>query len=408
MSVITECLVADSVALSATAISHITPPFVETAFVATPEIVVQRFWGFLSATTALSATTLAGKRINNLEVPYTFTASVVTNSVQAVNFIEAPVLTLRSDLFSLIPEHLTTVTTAMSITVLQRGVLSLVIAPPVALTAAPVPGAVLGNLALSNFVLSAEILRTFKQLVVAPSLTLAATALTSARLTNLATVPLVLTSNVLPKLYAKNLVIAPAMALDTSVVTNSLQATSLIEADELLLEATTLDANGTIAWTAPTEIFAMSRYAFGFDFNSLATVGDSVFMFHQGGGYRRAPGDDIGSPINAFVRTDLMDFGDEYLKRGDKAYAAYMSTGGVQLDVGETRTGVEVTWSYALPVRPVVVAPSAGRFVIGRGIESRYLRFTIRNVPNATNGDASSTVNLRGMLIDYLRMSRKV
>lgn len=168
---------------------------------------------------------------------------------------------------------------------------------------------------------------------------------------------------------------------------------------EGVMEAAVIDELGISAWSAPTDTFAMTRYTLP-ALDSLATTGGAVIALGPDGAFRRAGTADDGDPFNAYIRTGLTDFGDAYIKRGDKAYAGYTSDGGVRLHVGETRTGVEQTWPYDLPARAAVTAPDAGRFDIGRGIETRYLRFTVSNVDG-------SAFALMGLEVDYLIISRR-
>lgn len=148
-------------------------------------------------------------------------------------------------------------------------------------------------------------------------------------------------------------------------------ASDTVHASDLIL----LPLRGA-AWTASTDTFAMSRYT-GYGFNSVAVVGGVLFGANDSGLYRIGATTDAGSEIQASVTTGLSDAGDPAQKRVREVYFGYESTSPLNCSVtGTQRTGGEITSNYSMTAR-TADDPIAGRVKIGRGMKSRFLRFTV-------------------------------
>lgn len=156
---------------------------------------------------------------------------------------------------------------------------------------------------------------------------------------------------------------------------------------------------GGAAWTAATESLGMSRYTLPFGLISLAAMGDAMLAIGPDGAYLLNADDDAGAPITATMRGALSDTGDSTLKHPLALYIAYTSTLPVKVSVGETSTGEEVTWDYTGPAF-AQTAPRPIRIPTGRGIRTRYVRFTISNT-----GGAPMTVFAAEH--DYIQTSRR-
>lgn len=153
------------------------------------------------------------------------------------------------------------------------------------------------------------------------------------------------------------------------------------------------------AWTANTENMAMSRYE-NWPFNSMAEVDGRLVALSPAGAYLLERGvDDDGESIPASMRGGMTDLGDGSLKRVSYAYMGYEG-GKVSLTVGTTESGAEVSYTYSAMPR-TATDPSAGRIKLGKGMRSRYWRFTIAN----EDGDDFMLFDM-GVLIDGL--SRKI
>ena len=174
---------------------------------------------------------------------------------------------------------------------------------------------------------------------------------------------------------------ARANAAFNVVVLDQLAALERIRDDAWADGAVLGEANGMTWWTAATDTFGMSRYL-TLPVQSLAVVAGELMAVSATGVYVRAGATDNGAKLDAYVRTGLYDFGADYLKRVDHLYVGYVSDGSMQVDVGETSTGEEITYSYTMPPR-AATAPTHGRTRLGRGLRSLYYRFTLRN----TNGE---------------------
>jgi hypothetical protein len=136
------------------------------------------------------------------------------------------------------------------------------------------------------------------------------------------------------------------------------------------------------AWTANTDTLAMSRYAH-LPLHALASVGDRLLLAGHAGVYRRGGTDDDGVPIDGYVRTGLHRWGTNALFRVQQVYAGYTG-GGLRVQVGETSTGQEITYSYDMPARSSTpTAPTHGRVKPGAGMRTMYARLTLRNIDGA-------------------------
>ena len=199
--------------------------------------------------------------------------------------------------------------------------------------------------------------------------------------------------------------------VDIAVVSAAIQtmhALDLMEAD-ICMNVRTFDTldTGTMIWTANTDTFAMSRYPVGDLMLGVATGAYGTFFGAENNVYLRTGNQDPQGPawgfeghIEAYLKTGLMDFGVAALKRFDKMYCLYTSQEGIQIDVGETSTGAEITYTYTAPAMSKT-AMKPTRVDMGRGAKTRMLRFTVRNI----EGDALS---LRGFVADLLDSTRRI
>jgi len=131
-----------------------------------------------------------------------------------------------------------------------------------------------------------------------------------------------------------------------------------------------------IAWTAAGETMGVSKYE-GVPFLSAASIGgELVGILDTGGAYALAADDDAGTPIAWRIRTGLLDFGKDQMKRPELIYVGYTAQAPVLMALAGTQSGEEVEYEYELPDRLADV-PGAARFKPGRGLLSRYYRLTL-------------------------------
>lgn len=153
--------------------------------------------------------------------------------------------------------------------------------------------------------------------------------------------------------------------------------TALLEDEASIADFYSLAGAGG-AWSASTDTFAMSRWD-GIAFNSLAEIDGVLYAAADDGLYRLEPG---AGKVPARIRGGLSDFGDPALKRFAYYYAGYQSAGQLRVAVGYVPDGVEEFVSYDLPLR-AAAGPTPNRTKLGRGMRSRYWRFTLENVDGA-------------------------
>lgn len=132
-----------------------------------------------------------------------------------------------------------------------------------------------------------------------------------------------------------------------------------------------------LAWTAPTDTFAMSRFT-GYRFNSAAVIGGRLIAADDGGLYLLTGDDDAGTPVVARLTTGLSDVGDPQQKRVREVFVGYEADGTLAMKVSGTGTGAEVGYTYTLPAK-TADDTIANRVKIGRGMRSRFWRFEFSN-----------------------------
>lgn len=143
------------------------------------------------------------------------------------------------------------------------------------------------------------------------------------------------------------------------------------------------------AWRAHLEPMAMSRYD-NYPFTSLAVVAGKLLGTGPGGVYLLEGATDAGSSIAAEIEQDWTDRvvgekgtePDPNLKRPRYVYLNTRVAGVLAFVLGCVEDGQEVEYDYSLP------DTTASGFVnirapLGRGIRSRHIRPTIRNVAGA-------------------------
>lgn len=134
-----------------------------------------------------------------------------------------------------------------------------------------------------------------------------------------------------------------------------------------------------LAWVCNTESRAFHTYR-NFPFNSFFELGGHYYGATDEGIYLLEGEDDAGVPIDAMVRTGLMDLGTGLLKRMEAMYLGYRSTGQLLLKVVTTSDYGEKTESwYSLDPQPAD-AFREGRIKVGRGLKSLYWGFELANV----------------------------
>lgn len=193
---------------------------------------------------------------------------------------------------------------------------------------------------------------------------------------DLAIATAVLASSVTGVLNGYNLATDQAQA--ASAVSDHLDALQLA-ISEAFASAVVIGEPTGGGWTANTDTLAMSRYEHD-PLNSLATIGDRLFLAGHDGVFQRAGTDDDGQPIDGYVQTGMQRWGANSLFRIQQLYVGYTGPR-LRVQIGETSTGAETTWSYDMPTRTTApTVPTHGRVTPGQGMRTMYARVTLRNI----------------------------
>jgi len=127
-----------------------------------------------------------------------------------------------------------------------------------------------------------------------------------------------------------------------------------------------------------SESQALSTYS-NFPFNSYAAF-NGVFLAADGNGIFALTGDtDDGTLIQANARVGITDFNTSHLKRVDRIYVGYQTTGDLVLKIF-TDGGVERDYALRSNQFPGLHSNAAR---LGKGLISRYWQFEIANVNGA-------------------------
>lgn len=137
---------------------------------------------------------------------------------------------------------------------------------------------------------------------------------------------------------------------------------------------------GALAWVLNSETGGLSTYD-NFGFSSIAVHDGVMYATSPEGVFALTADKDQNRDVDAEVQTGMMDFDIPTTKRISDIFVGY--TGG-QLEYSvETYDGANgEIYSYDMPERDAA-APRNNRVKPGRGLSSRYWRFTIKNIDGA-------------------------
>lgn len=148
---------------------------------------------------------------------------------------------------------------------------------------------------------------------------------------------------------------------------------------------------------------AVSEYS-GYDFNSLAVFDEAVYGASADGLERLDGADDAGSAIEWHVRTALLKLGDGRPFRIEKAYVQHTTRGRLLLTVHTIERDQEgaskrIEYVYELVDPSSTGQLRAGRFPVGRGLDSMFMAFELRSVDLATLDDTIEELSLRPIIL---------
>ena len=134
-----------------------------------------------------------------------------------------------------------------------------------------------------------------------------------------------------------------------------------------------------VAWVLNTQSGGLTNYN-NFGFSSLAFHGGKLYATSPDGFFELGGDNDDGRQIASTIQTGFLDFGVEEKKRISDVFVGY--TGGdLEFDV-ETYDGPQEVYTYEMEYREAD-APRNSRVKPGKGLNSRFWRFTIRNTGGA-------------------------
>lgn len=152
-------------------------------------------------------------------------------------------------------------------------------------------------------------------------------------------------------------------------------------------------------WAVRTDTLAATEYQ-QFPFNSMCRLENQYFGASEDGFFLLDGDTDDGQPIQARILTGELDFSTAEMKRIDRAYLGYTTSGDMVLKVIATHAGKKTEYWYRAPML-VRHEPTETRVPIGRGIVSRYLQFELCNVDGAD-------FELDRMDLEVLNLTRRV
>lgn len=176
-------------------------------------------------------------------------------------------------------------------------------------------------------------------------------------------------------------VVADGVALPDDAAA-SLEAVAAAD-DGVLLHATLrLGDDEFVGWVLNEG--APSQYTH-YPFNGLSAFGSRYVGTAADGVYLLEGEDDAGEPIEARIKTALMDFGAGVNKRIPDVYVAFAGGNKLVCKVVTVhpRTGQKTEAVYETTLPPGSEMHN-GRIKLGQGLESRYWQFTLANVDGAS------------------------
>jgi hypothetical protein len=135
-----------------------------------------------------------------------------------------------------------------------------------------------------------------------------------------------------------------------------------------------------LAWSMNTETTGVSRYT-NFGYTSLVQHNGVVYATSPEGVFALDADNDNSAHIDASFTTGFLDLGEESKKRLSSVYLSHRG-GELECDVETYDSRDEHVYTYSIEER-ATDAPRNTRIRIGKGLTSRYWRFTFKNVAGA-------------------------
>lgn len=173
--------------------------------------------------------------------------------------------------------------------------------------------------------------------------------------------------------------LSETVALDTSL--SAQQVLYQLVQEGLSLSIRLLaDNEWYTGWVMNTELLAPSEYQ-NVPFNSVCRLGDKYLAASDSGIYELSGSTDAGNQVATLLQTGVLDFGTNQLKRIEAMYLGYSATGQLKLRVDLAVRGEQQTYWYNVDANYIGKggAPTNGRVLLGKGMNSLYYRFSLTN-----------------------------
>lgn len=165
----------------------------------------------------------------------------------------------------------------------------------------------------------------------------------------------------------------------------------------LLYASLRLGGTDYVGWALNTDLKAATEYR-QYPFDSFATFKNRHYAAGPNGLVRRGGNTDAGVPIEAWLRTALLDFGTSKFKRVPDVYLGLRTNGAMVLKViTQDTTGAKVEDWYSVE-RTRANGPGAGNVGVGRGLRSTWWQFELHNVSGSDF--ALEDLSLRPLILD--------
>lgn len=174
--------------------------------------------------------------------------------------------------------------------------------------------------------------------------------------------------------------LAVSQGLATSSVDTQVESYVFVSSTATAQAAPSFVDKTLVAWALNTETGAAWTLS-NYQFDSIAAFGGKLLAIGPDGLYELSGTTDQGEPISAEIQWGFTDFKTPNLKRLSHVYIGYTSDGPLDVTV-ETYGNQDPVFTYQLEERAAEVARS-NRFPVGRGLASRYWRFTLSNQEGA-------------------------
>lgn len=167
----------------------------------------------------------------------------------------------------------------------------------------------------------------------------------------------------------------------TDVLTSLLHARMTI-AEEGFVDGDAIPPGQGGGWSASTDSWGMSRYT-NQPFNSIAKIDGVLYGATDAGLFLIDGNTDAGTPIDAGIDMGITDMGSPAIKSLGYAYMGTITNGRMIFQANSAQFAQKVTYSYLFEDRNDGSGFGATRAKPGRGVESRYWSFGLRNYQGA-------------------------